>query len=160
MIARTVTLTVNGRDHELTLDSGAMLLNVLRNDLGLNGPKYGCGLAQCGACTVWVAGVPARSCVLPAAPLTGFPVTTLEGLGDGDRPHPVQQAFIAFSATQCGYCVNGMIMTIAALLEENPDVTEANVRHALRYVLCRCGSHVEVLAAAMHAAEAMRGTAA
>jgi nicotinate dehydrogenase subunit A len=155
-MTRPVTLNVNGQDHALALDSQAMLLNVLRNDMSLNGPKYGCGLAQCGACTVWIGGVPARSCVLPAAPLAGFAITTLEGLGTREAPHPVQQAFIELSATQCGYCVNGMIMTVAALLEVDPDVTEEDVRHALRYILCRCGSHVEVLAAAMRAAAAMR----
>lgn len=160
VIRRTVTLTVNDVDHALALDDHAILLSVLRNDLGLNGPKYGCGLAQCGACTVLIDGIPARACVLPAAPLAGFHITTLEGLGTKDSLHPVQRAFIDHSATQCGYCVNGMILTIAALLERDARAGEEDIRQALRYVLCRCGSHVEVIAAAMTAAEAMRGTPA
>ena len=151
---------MNGTVHTLDIPSGASLLHVLRNDLGLNGPKYGCGLGQCGACTVLIDGKAARSCVLPAAPLEGFSIVTLEGLGSRANPHPVQRAFVNYSATQCGYCLNGMIMTVAALLTRLPGAGEDEIREALRYNLCRCGSHVEVLQAACAAAVEMpEGTA-
>lgn len=156
----SVTLTVNGAQHPLELDGTATLLNVLRNDLALNGPKYGCGLAQCGACTVLIDRRPARACVLMAATLEGYAITTLEGLGDRAAPHPVQTAFIEANGTQCGYCLNGMVMAVTALLERQPDAGEADIVKALRYNLCRCGSHVEVLAAALKAAEAMRAAPA
>lgn len=154
--ARTLTLKVNGEARAASPSPGARLLHVLRNDLALNGPKYGCGLAQCGACTVLIDGVPARACVLPAEGLEGHAITTLEGLGTREAPHPLQAAFIANSATQCGYCLNGMIMTLAALLARDPDADETTIRAALRYNLCRCGSHVEVLAAATEAAAAVK----
>jgi nicotinate dehydrogenase subunit A len=154
--ARRVTLSVNGEAHTLEITPDALLLHVLRNDLALNGPKYGCGLAQCGACTVIIEGLPARSCVLPAAPLEGLDIVTLEGLGTARLPHPVQQAFIEHIATQCGYCLNGMIMTIASFLKREPHADEIAIREALRYNLCRCGSHVDVLAAALTAAERLR----
>jgi nicotinate dehydrogenase subunit A len=153
---RHVGLEVNGTIHTLDIPSGASLLHVLRNDLGLNGPKYGCGLGQCGACTVLIDGKAARSCVLPAANLEGFAIVTLEGLGSRADPHPVQRAFIKHSASQCGYCLNGMIMTLAALLTRRPGAGEAEIREALRYNLCRCGSHVEVLHAALAASAEMR----
>lgn len=152
---RTIRLDVNGTVHQLDIPPGASLLHVLRNDLQLNGPKYGCGLGQCGACTVLIDGKAARSCVLPAANLEGFAIVTLEGLGSRDRLHPVQRAFIARNATQCGYCLNGIIMTVAALVARVPGATEAEIKEALRYNLCRCGSHVEVLEAACDVAAEM-----
>lgn len=142
-----IELDVNGKRHALTVGRAATLLQVLRNDLGLNGPKYGCGLGQCGACTVHVDGVAARACVMPAAKVQGRAITTLEGLGDRAHPHRVQDAFIGAQAAQCGYCVNGMIMTTAALLAHNPRPSAQEVRDALSGNLCRCGTHVEILAA-------------
>lgn len=142
-----IALTVNGATHPLTVGPGATLLQVLRNDLALNGPKYGCGLGQCGACTVHVDGVAARACVIPAAKVQGRAITTLEGLGDRLRPHVVQSAFISAQAAQCGYCLNGMIMTTAALLAHNPQPSPRALRDALSGNLCRCGTHVEILAA-------------
>ena len=140
-------LTVNGRRHDLDLPRTTPLLSFLRNDLCLNGPKYGCGLGECGACTVLVDGAGARACVLTIADVDGRNILTLEGLGTAEEPHPVQAAFIAAAAAQCGYCLNGMIMTTAALLAANPDPSEAEIRDALRHNLCRCGAHVEILAA-------------
>lgn len=142
-----ITLRVNGHDHALAVGSGATLLQVLRNDLGLNGPRYGCGLGQCGACTVHIDGVAARACVIPADRVEGRAITTLEGLGDRQRPHPVQTAFIEAQAAQCGYCLNGMIMTTAALLARDPRPGPQAVRDALSGNLCRCGAHIEILAA-------------
>ena len=118
--ARAITLRVNGVERVLPVPPDAPLLGVLRNDLGLNGPKYGCGLGQCGACTVLVDGIAARACVIPAGGVQGRDITTLEGLGDARAPHPVQQAFIDAQAAQCGYCLNGMIMSTAALLARTP----------------------------------------
>lgn len=148
-----ITLVVNGTPHCLALPAGTSLLCVLRNDLALNGPKYGCGLGQCGSCTVLVDGVAARACVIPAAGVAGRAITTLEGLGDRAHPHPVQQAFIDEQAAQCGYCLNGMIMMTAALLTETPRPTEAQVVQALSGNLCRCGTHVEIVRAALRAAD-------
>ena len=138
-------LVVNGRECALPAAGHAMLLDVLRNDLALNGPKYGCGLAQCGACTVLVGGQPARSCVMTLAALRGRPVTTLEGLARDGVLHPVQRAFIEGQGAQCGYCLNGMIMTTVALLEAIPEPTEAQIRAALKHNLCRCGTHARIL---------------
>ena len=151
--AEPLRLRVNGRVHEVAAAHGASLLAVLRNDLGLNGPKYGCGLGECGACTVLVDGVAARSCVIPAAGVVGREITTLEGLGTAEAPHPVQQAFIEAQAAQCGYCLNGMILATVALLARNPRPTEAQVRDALSHNLCRCGTHVEILRAVERAAD-------
>ncbi|MEK8048661.1 (2Fe-2S)-binding protein [Ideonella sp. DXS22W] len=148
-------LRVNGRDCAVQAAAGTSLLTVLRNDLGLNGPKYGCGLGQCGACTVLVDGVAARSCALPVEGVAGREVTTLEGLGTRDALHPVQQAFVATQAAQCGYCLNGMVMTTVALLRRTPQPTEAQARAALSHNLCRCGTHLEILAAVQAAAQAM-----
>ena len=128
-------------------------LGVLRNDLKLNGPKYGCGLGQCGACTVLVDGVAARACVIPVGGVKERQITTLEGLGDSRVPHPVQQAFIDAQAAQCGYCLNGMIMSTAALLAQTPQPTEAQAQQALAGNLCRCGTHVEIMRAVMRAAD-------
>ncbi|CAM5790715.1 (2Fe-2S)-binding protein [Ottowia pentelensis] len=152
---RDIVLEVNGARHALTVDRSATLLQVLRHDLHLNGPKYGCGLGQCGACTVHVDGMAARACVIPAAQVQGRRVTTLEGLGDRARPHPVQSAFIQAQAAQCGYCLNGMIMTTAALLAHEPRPSAQAVRDALAGNLCRCGTHVEILAAVERAVAAM-----
>lgn len=153
-------LTVNGRSVELTAPREATLLHVLRNDLGLNGPKYGCGLGQCGACTVWVDGVAARSCVIPAHGVAGRAITTLEGLGSRDRWHPVQQGFEDAQAAQCGYCLSGMVMQAAALLAREPNPSEARIRSELSGNLCRCGTHVEIVAAVQRAALLMARDAA
>ena len=148
-----VRLSVNGTARSLDLAAGASLLHVLRNDLGLNGPKYGCGLGQCGACTVLVDGIAARACVIPAAGVEGREVTTLEGLGTIDCPHPVQRAFIDAQAAQCGYCLNGMIMTTVALLSRTPRPSTTRIRNALSHNLCRCGAHVEIIDAVLLAIE-------
>jgi nicotinate dehydrogenase subunit A len=148
-----VTLLVNGRDHRVAIDDPATpLLYVLRDDLALRGPKFGCGLGQCGACSVLIDGVAMRSCIVPAAALAGRAIVTLEGLGSPERPSRVQAAFIAEQAAQCGYCSNGMIMAATALLARVPHPSEAEVRDALAQNLCRCGSHVRVLAAVQRAA--------
>lgn len=147
-----LTLRVNGQTHMLAVPGETLLLYVLRNDLALNGPKYGCGLGECGTCTVLLDGVAARACIIPAAAAVGREVTTLEGLGTVQAPHPVQAAFIAEQAAQCGYCLNGIIMTLAALLIATPQPAETQIREALRYNLCRCGAHIEILRAARRAA--------
>lgn len=149
----TIALRVNGQVHHLAVPGSAPLLQVLRNDLQLNGPKFGCGLGECGACLVLIDGVAARSCTLPVAGVDGREVTTLEGLGSMAAPHPVQQAFIDTQAAQCGYCLNGMVMATAALLRRHPQPSEADVRAALSHNLCRCGTHLEILAAVQRAAE-------
>jgi nicotinate dehydrogenase subunit A len=154
MAMRTITLKVNGHDQAVPIDDEAMpLLYALRDDLGLHGPKFGCGLGQCGACTVIVDGAAVRSCVTPATTMTEKQITTLEGLGSPEHPHRVQAAFIAEQAAQCGYCTNGMIMTATALLGRNPKPSEQQVREGLAGNLCRCGSHVRVIAAVLRAAE-------
>ena len=147
-----IALTVNGHAHALAVPRDAPLLNILRNDLGLNGPKYGCGLGECGACAVLVDGVEARACVIPVGGVEGRHVTTLEGLGSLAAPHPVQQAFIACQAAQCGYCLNGMIVSTVALLKRFPQPTEQQARDALAHNLCRCGAHLEILEAVQRAA--------
>ena len=147
-----VLLTVNGQQQVLAVDGHVPLLQVLRHDLGLNGPKYGCGLGECGACAVLVDGVAARSCCLPVGGVAGRAVTTLEGLGTVDAPHPVQQAFIDTQAAQCGYCLNGMLIATVALLQRTPQPSDAQARTALQHHLCRCGSHIEILAAVQRAA--------
>ena len=152
-----IKLLVNGQEHLLALDGGTPLMYVLRNDLELNGPKYGCGLGQCGACAVLVDGVAARSCVLPLKAVAGRAVTTLEGLGRDGMLDSVQRAFIDEQAAQCGYCLNGMIITARAFLSKNPDPTEAEIREALRFNLCRCGTHVEIVRAVQLAARLLAG---
>jgi len=152
MTQPTIRLTVNGRIHEVGAAPDTALLYVLRNDLELNGPKFGCGLGECGACTVLIDGVAARSCVIPIFGCVGREILTLEGLGSRDQPDPVQSAFISEQAAQCGYCLNGMIMTTKALLMRSPRPSEAEVLEALRYNLCRCGAHIEIMRAAMRAA--------
>jgi nicotinate dehydrogenase subunit A len=148
----TIRLAVNRHIHQLSVDADTPLLYVLRNDLELNGPKYGCGLGQCGACAVLIDGRAARSCVLPVKAVQGREITTLEGLGDKSALDPVQRAFIEEQAAQCGYCLNGMIITARALLSRNPDPGEAQIREALRFNLCRCGTHVEIIRAVRRAA--------
>ena len=154
-----VRLKVNQQMVDLTLSSAATLLHVLRNDLVLNAPKYGCGLGECGACTVLVDGVPARACVIPALEMKDREITTLEGLGDAQQPHPVQRAFIDTQAAQCGYCLNGMLMMTVALLNKNPKPTDEEIRRALSANLCRCGTHIEIIAAVHRAAELMKAQA-
>jgi nicotinate dehydrogenase subunit A len=151
-----INLTVNGEAHVLEVDDPEMpLLYALRDQLGLHGLHYGCGLAQCGACTVHYYGEALRSCVMPISAVAGAEIVTLEGLGTADKPHPVQQAFIDEQAAQCGYCINGMIMQAAALLARTKRPTEAQVRQALAANLCKCGTHVRILRAVMRAAEQM-----
>ena len=152
MTQSTIRLTVNGSNHDVDAAPDTALLYVLRNDLELNGPKYGCGLGECGACTVLIDGVAARSCVIPVSGCAGRDIVTLEGLGSRERPDPVQEAFISEQAAQCGYCLNGMIMSTKALLMRSPHPSETEVMEALRYQLCRCGAHIEIMRAAMRAA--------
>jgi nicotinate dehydrogenase subunit A len=148
-----VTLRVNGRTRTVEfVASDAPLLTVLRNDFELNGPKFGCGLGQCGACTVIVDGHATRACVVPAVAATGRDIVTLEGLGTPDHPHFIQRAFIEEQAAQCGYCLNGMIMSTKVLLERNPVPSDDDIRDALRYNLCRCGTHIEIMNAVRRAA--------
>ena len=154
-----VSLNVNGRAVSVSVDDpDTPLLYVLRNELGLHGPRFGCGLGQCGACTVLVDGAAVRSCVTPLSAITGK-VVTLEGLGANGNPHPLQRAFIDEQAVQCGYCINGMIMQSAASLARNPRPTEQDVKTELANNLCRCGTHLRILRAVMRAATAgSRGT--
>lgn len=147
------TLNINGKSHVINAAEDTPLLHVLREELGLNGAKYGCGVGQCGACTVLCDGAPLRSCFVPAASLAGRSITTLEGLrAEGGALHPLQQAFLAEQAGQCGYCIPGMIMTAAALLREKKSPSEAEIRTALNANLCRCGSHNRILRAVKRAA--------
>lgn len=164
-MSKPIDIVVNGRRHRVVATPDTPLLYVLRNELHLQGPRFGCGLAQCGACTVHVAGDPVRSCVMPVVAAAGKSVTTLEGLArnyrahdgvaDPDRLHPVQQAFIDEQAMQCGYCSNGWIMTAAALVERKPDATDAEIRRGLSGLKCRCGAHMSILRAVKRAAKAM-----
>ena len=147
------TITVNGQRHAVQATPDTPLLYVLRNEIQLNGPKFGCGLAQCGACTVHVDGRPVRSCVTPVSAVQG-PVVTVEGLGTPDKPHPLQKAFIDEQAAQCGYCTNGMIMSAAALLQGGKPVSDKDIRSALDGNLCRCGTHMRIIAAVKKAAGA------
>jgi nicotinate dehydrogenase subunit A len=150
-----IDLVVNGRAESLAVPRDAPLLGVLRNDLQLNGPKYGCGLGECGACSVFVDGVEARACVIPVGGVEGRHITTLEGLGHAGQLHPVQQAFIECQAAQCGYCLNGMIVATVALLARHSRPSDAQVRAALAHNLCRCGAHLEILQAVQRAADLM-----
>jgi nicotinate dehydrogenase subunit A len=146
-----ISLNVNGKRRVVDADPDTPLLYVLRNDLSLNGPKFGCGLAQCGACTVIMDGNAIRSCVTPANAAQNHAVTTLEGLGSTKKMHPLQQAFVDEQAVQCGYCINGMIMTAKALLDKNPKPTDHEIKQALDGNLCRCGTHVRILRAVKRA---------
>jgi nicotinate dehydrogenase subunit A len=150
-----LTLRVNGETRTVSVEPDAPLLYVLRNDLELNGAKFGCGLAQCGACTVLVDGKPQRSCVLPLAAAAKGRITTLEGLGTPDRPHALQRAFIEEQALQCGFCGNGMLMAARALLDRTPRPTEAQIREALNANLCRCGAHNGIVRAVQRATKEM-----
>jgi nicotinate dehydrogenase subunit A len=152
MIQSTMRLTVNGKSCDVAAAPDTALLYVLRNDLALNGPKYGCGLGECGACAVLIDGEAARSCVIPIEGCAGRDIVTLEGLGSRAHPDPVQQAFITEQAAQCGYCLNGMIVSTKALLTRNAHPSETEIMEALRYNLCRCGAHIEIVRAAMRAA--------
>ncbi len=149
----TFRIQVNGVEHSVTADGDTPLLYVLRNDLGLNGPKFGCGLEQCGACTAIVGAEAIRTCVFPLSAVGSAPVVTLEGLGTVEEPHPLQKAFIAEQAAQCGYCINGMIMTAKALLDRNPRPTRTEIRQALARNLCRCGTHLRIVRAIENAAK-------
>jgi nicotinate dehydrogenase subunit A len=151
-----VTLSVNGKSRSLDVEPDTPLLYVLRDTLGLHGPKFGCGLAQCGSCTVLVDGKAVRSCTLPVSRVGPGKVVTLEGLGTPEKPHPVQQAFIDEQAAQCGYCINGMIMTTTAFLSARPgNPSERDIRQALVNNLCRCGTHQRIIAAVKRAAALM-----
>jgi len=147
----SVSLKVNGKTQVVNVDPETPLLYVLRNDLQLNGPKFGCGLAQCGACTVIMNGNAIRSCVIRVSAAQNQPVTTLEGLGSTKKMHKIQQAFVDEQAVQCGYCINGMIMTSKALLDKNPKPTDDQIKEALAGNLCRCGTHTRILRAVKRA---------
>lgn len=152
MTQSTMRLNVNGKTRDVEAAGDTALLYVLRNDLALNGPKYGCGLGECGACAVLIDGVAARSCVIPIEGCAGRDIVTLEGLGTRAHPDPVQQAFISEQAAQCGYCLNGMIIATKALLLRNASPSEDEIVEALKHQLCRCGAHVEIMRAALRAA--------
>ena len=150
------TLRVNGEARTVSVEPDTPLLYILRNDLELNGPKFGCGLAQCGACTVLVDGKPVRSCVAPVSTVAKGGITTIEGLGTADRLHPLQQAFIAEQACQCGFCGNGMVMSAKALLDRTPRPNDRQIKQALNGHLCRCASHNRIVRAVHRAAEELR----
>jgi aerobic-type carbon monoxide dehydrogenase small subunit (CoxS/CutS family) len=154
------TLTVDGTRREIEADADMPLLYALRGELALKGPKFGCGLAQCGACTVILNGAATRSCVIPLSAIDGAHVRTLDGLGTADKPHPVQAAFIAEEAAQCGYCTNGWIMTAVAGLEQNPSPTDAEIRAMLAGLKCRCGTHMAMMRAVRRAADALAAASA
>ncbi len=147
-----ITLKVNGRTHTLDIDPSTPLLYILRNDLGLQGPHFGCGLGQCGACTVIIKGAAVRSCITPTSTVQGAEITTLEGLAQDGTLHPVQQAWIDEQAPQCGFCQNGQIMNAKALLDRNPDPTDAEIRQGMVGALCRCMTYYRVQAAIKRAA--------
>jgi nicotinate dehydrogenase subunit A len=149
-------LRINGKTRTVAVEADTPLLYVLRNDLELNGPKFGCGLAQCGACTVLMEGKPVRSCVTPVSAVGKARVTSIEGLGTVDRPHPLQRAFIEEQACQCGYCGSGMVMSAKALLARNPRPSEREIKQALNGHLCRCASHNRIVRAVQRAAKEMR----
>ena len=153
-----ISFSVNGANRTVDVrDTDKPLLYVLRNELALKGPKFGCGLGQCGACTVHVDGEAVRSCSLPVSAIKGRKVTTIEGLGTPEKPHKVQAAFIEEQAAQCGYCTNGMVMTSAAFLERSPKPSEAEIKDALATNLCRCGTHDRIVSAVMRASGRARG---
>jgi nicotinate dehydrogenase subunit A len=148
-----IQLRVNRRAATIDVNPATPLLYVLRNDLSLDGPKFGCGLGQCGACTVLVGGEPIRSCVTPVSAIGAREILTLEGLGTVRHPHPIQQAFINEQAAQCGYCMSGVILTSKSFLEKNANPTDEEIRRALAGVLCRCGTHLEIIRAVKYAAQ-------
>src|SRR5258706_10020724 len=151
-MAQNMTLRVNGRARAVSADPETPLLYVLRNDLALNGPRFGCGLSQCGACTIIMNGAAVRSCSLPVSAAQGKNVTTLEGLGSVEHPHVLQKAFVEEQAAQCGFCMNGIIMNAKVLLDKNPNPSVTDIRQGLANVLCRCGSHLRVIRAIQAAA--------
>src|SRR5438309_2153299 len=148
-----IDLDVNGSVHTIDADPDMPLLYALRNDLGLNNPHFGCGLAQCGACTVHVNGEPARSCITPISAVGGSKVVTLAGLGTPEKPHPIQKAYVEEQVPQCGYCINSWIMTAAALLNHKQTPTDAEIKNALTGLKCRCGTHMNIMLAVKRAAE-------
>jgi len=150
-----ITLRINGKNQTIDAEPDMPLLYALRNDLQLNGPKFGCGLAQCGACTIIMDGNAIRSCVTPVSAAQNKPVTTLEGLGSTKKMHKIQQAFVDEQAVQCGYCINGMIMSTKALLDKNPKPTDGQIKEALAGNLCRCGTHIRILRAVKRASGQM-----
>jgi len=152
----SITLTVNGKTHEVAADPETPLLYVLRNDLKLKGARYGCGLGQCGACTVIVDGKAVQSCDVPVSAATGKAITTIEGISRNGKLHALQEAFISEQAAQCGYCATGIIMSAKALLDVNPKATEQEIRTALKGNLCRCGTHQRILRAIQRAAKELR----
>ena len=156
-MAKQFALAINGKTLTIESEPDTPLLYVLRNDAALSGPKFGCGLGQCGACTVILDGVAVRSCITPIASIGGAKITTLEGLGTSEAPHRVQKAFLDEQAAQCGYCTNGMIMTAKALLDANPNPRTDEIKQALSKNLCRCGSHLRIVRAVQRAASGERG---
>jgi nicotinate dehydrogenase subunit A len=154
-----ITLTVNGQTHTINVEPDTPLLYALRDDLKLNGAKFGCGLGQCGSCTVLLQGQPVMSCVTPVSVVQGRTVTTLEGLGTADAPGPLQRAFIEEQAAQCGYCIAGMIVRAQALLNRNPNPSDEDIRRHLQPNLCRCGTHMRIVKAVRRAAQTMRTAA-
>ena len=142
-----INLKVNGQSHSVDVDPTTPLLYVLSDDLALRGPKFGCGLGQCGCCTVIVRGAPVRSCVTPVSTMAGAEITTLEGLGTPEKPHPIQKAFLDEQAVQCGFCLSGVILTAKVALDRNPKATGAQLQQALSNVLCRCGTHTRMFKA-------------
>ncbi len=153
------SLKINGHMHEVDIDPQCPLLYVLRDNLSMNNPRFGCGLGQCGACTVLLDGRAVRSCTLPATRAVGHEIITLEGLGTPDKPHAVQAAFIEEQTFQCGYCLNGWVLTTKALLDRNPNPTDAQMREALESLVCRCGSHVRIFSAVRRAVQSMKESA-
>jgi nicotinate dehydrogenase subunit A len=151
-MAERFVLRVNGREETVAVDGDTPLLYVLRNDLGLNGPKFGCGLAQCGTCAVLKDGVEIRACVTPISAVVGSAITTCEGLGTPDKLHPLQRAFVAEQAAQCGYCISGMVIAAASLLKQNPTPTLAEIKSGMDGHLCRCGTHLRIVRAIERAA--------
>src|SRR3954454_161383 len=151
-----ITLKVNGQAHTVDADPATPLLYILSDDLQLNGPKFGCGLGQCGCCTVVVKGQAIRSCVTPLSAVSGADISTLEGLGTPEKPHPLQQAFIDEQAVQCGFCVNGVIMTAKAFLDRSPGASDAEIRQAMSGVLCRCAAHTRMIRAIKRYAQGAR----
>ncbi len=151
-----MNLTVNGRLHSVDIDPSTPLLYVLSDDLALRGPKFGCGLGQCGCCTVLIKGRPVRSCITPVSSVAGSEITTLEGLGTVEKPHPIQKAFVDEQAMQCGFCLSGVMLTAKAALDANPKASDAQLRQALATVLCRCGTHTRMLKAIKRYAQEVR----
>jgi nicotinate dehydrogenase subunit A len=154
-MSEKITLDVNGKIHVIDVDPEMPLLYALRNDIGLNNPHFGCGLAQCGACTVHLDGQPVRSCITPVSMAAGAKVITLAGIGTPEKPHPLQTAYVEEEVPQCGYCINGWIMTAAAFLRDNKKPSEAQIKEALSGLKCRCGTHISILRAVKRAAVMM-----